>query len=85
MPKYSAVTLCSLTVNVKNPRNDPSDHCKSGFRPISCWLSTFAGAGKMPSPKGEGDVTAVPANSTPMAPFPVTGSYLQDEKREDEN
>jgi len=37
---------------------------------------TSAAAGLIPLPKEEPDVTAVPANSTPMAPSPVTGSYV---------
>ena len=40
------------------------------------WLNTSAGPGAIPAPKGEGEETAVPANSTPIAPFPVVESYV---------
>jgi hypothetical protein len=36
----------------------------------------FAAAGLIPSPKEEAEVTAVPANSTPIAPCPVVELYL---------
>lgn len=32
-----------------------------------------AALGEIPAPKAEGEVTAVPANSTPIAPAPVVG------------
>lgn len=37
---------------------------------------TSAAAGEIPVPNDDPDVTAVPANSTPMAPRPVTESYV---------
>ena len=61
-------------VNVKKPLYEPSLHCRSGLAATNVCDILSASAGPMPSPKVEVDETAVPANSTPIAPFPVTGS-----------
>lgn len=42
---------------------------------------TSAAAGEIPVPNDEAEVTAVPANSTPIAPAPVVGLYLEFSKR----
>ena len=76
MEKYVAVTLAADTSRVKKPRKLPSLHCKSGLRLTSLALMTSAGPGRMPCPNGDGDETAVPANSTPIAPLPVEELYV---------
>jgi hypothetical protein len=66
-------------VSVKKPRYDPSLHCKSALTLTSVRDFTSAADGEIPDPKADVDVTAVPANSTPIAPLPVDGSYLIEE------
>ena len=61
-------------VNVKKPLYEPSLHCRSVLTLTSTWDCLSAFAGLTFDPKDEPEVTAVPANSTPIAPFPVTGS-----------
>ena len=65
-----------FNVSVKKPRYEPSLHCKSSLICTNTCEILSAATGWIPAPNGELDVTAVPANSTPMAPFPVRGSYL---------
>jgi len=46
-------------------------------------ISAFAG--DIPEPNDDPDVTAVPANSTPMAPSPVAELYLYRQNIKDES
>ena len=65
-------------VRVKNPRYEPSLHCRSSFPGAEtyCVLKTSALSGLIPEPNDDPEETAVPANSTPRAPFPVAELYL---------
>lgn len=63
-------------MSVKNPRYEPSLQCKSAFAATRPSEIASAAAGVIPVPNGLLEVTAVPANSTPMAPSPVIGSYV---------
>ncbi len=72
--KYVAVNVDGLMLSKKKPLYDPSLHCKSVLLATSTREMASAAAGATPAPNGELEVTAVPANSTPRAPFPVTGS-----------
>jgi hypothetical protein len=63
-------------VSVKKPRYEPSLHCKSALTLTRDAEMLLATAGVTPLPKEELEVTAVPANSTPIAPLPVEGLYL---------
>ena len=57
--KYVAVALCVSRVKVKNPRNEPSLHCRSALSG-SCTSSSeiwSANAGITPAPNGEVEVT----------------------------
>ena len=74
MPKKVAFRVLGPIVSVKNPRNEPSLHWSSGFWPTNSLDITSALAGEIFVPNEEGEVTAVPPNSTPKAPFPVTES-----------
>lgn len=68
--------MAADTLSTKNPRNEPSLHCRSGLSARRPVLRTFAAAGAMLVPNAEGELTAVPANSTPSAPRPLAGSYV---------
>lgn len=72
--KYVAVNVDGLTVSKKKPLYEPSLHCKSVLLATSTLEMASAAAGAIPAPNDEVEVTAVPANSTPRPPFPVTGS-----------
>lgn len=72
--KYVAVKVDGLTLSKKKPLYEPSLHCKSVLLATSTREMASAAAGVIPAPNEELEVTAVPANSTPRAPFPVTGS-----------
>lgn len=78
MAKKVAFIWWESILNAKNPLYEPSLHCKSWLMPTRTWEIGSALAGVTPAPKGEEEVTAVPPNSTPMAPLPETGSYLDD-------
>jgi hypothetical protein len=72
--KYVAVNVDGLMLSRKKPLYEPSLHCKSVLLATSTRDLASAAAGAIPAPNEEVEVTAVPANSTPRAPFPVTGS-----------
>lgn len=55
-------------MSVKKPRYEPSLHCKSGLTTTYFADLMSALTGEMLVPKDDEDVTAVPANSTPIAP-----------------
>ena len=71
--QYVAFAWWGSRVSVKNPRYEPSLHWRSVFAPTRTVeiLSAFTGA--IPAPNEDVEVTAVPANSTPIAPSPVSG------------
>jgi hypothetical protein len=73
---HLAVMFLAVRLMVKKPRHEPSLHCKSGLTATSCLLTASAVAGDTPAPRGEGDDTAVPANSTPIAPWPDVALYV---------
>lgn len=59
-----------------HPLKLPSLHCRSGLAATNALLTRSDAAGRIPAPNVEGDETAVPANSTPIAPSPVVELYL---------
>lgn len=61
---------------MKNPRYEPSLHCRSGLTETYFCDFPSAATGPIPAPNEDVEVTAVPANSTPIAPAPVSGLYL---------
>lgn len=72
--KYVVANVDGLMLSKKKPLYEPSLHCKSVLLATSTREIASASAGEIPAPNEEPEVTAVPANSTPSAPFPVTGS-----------